>query len=76
MSVGEKVGCSFMRYLKGTFSGISGRGGLAFGAPSTPVLINTGHDNPPGLFGYLALLDVGLIAVALHRRWFYLAGRA
>jgi len=38
----------------------------------TPILINTGHDNPPGLFGYLALLDVGLFAVALHRRWFYL----
>jgi uncharacterized membrane protein len=38
----------------------------------TPVLINSGHDNPAGLFGYLALLDVGLIAVALHRRWFYL----
>ena len=38
----------------------------------TPVLINTGVDNPGGLFGYLALLDVGLIAVALHRRWHYL----
>ena len=38
----------------------------------TPVLINTGYDNPPGLFGYLALLDAGLIAVTLHRRWFYL----
>jgi len=38
----------------------------------TPVLINTGHDNPAGLFGYLALLDLGLIAVTLHRRWFYL----
>ena len=38
----------------------------------TPVLINTGHDNPPGLFGYLALLNLGLVAVALHRRWFYL----
>jgi uncharacterized membrane protein len=35
----------------------------------TPVLLSTGHDNPPGLFGYIALLDVGLIAVALHRRW-------
>lgn len=35
----------------------------------TPVLISTGHDNPLGLFGYLALLDIGLIAVALHRRW-------
>ena len=38
----------------------------------TPVLINTGHDNPAGLFGYVTLLDLGLIAVALHRRWFYL----
>ncbi len=38
----------------------------------TPVLIKTGHDNPLGLFGYIALLDVGLVAVALHRRWFYL----
>jgi uncharacterized membrane protein len=38
----------------------------------TPVLIQTGHDNPLGLFGYIALLDVGLVAVALHRRWLYL----
>jgi hypothetical protein len=38
----------------------------------TPVLINTGQDNPAGLFGYLALLDLGLVAVALHRRWFHL----
>jgi uncharacterized membrane protein len=38
----------------------------------TPVLINSGVDNPLGLFGYLAILDVGLIAVALHQRWFHL----
>ncbi|MBL9214718.1 MAG: DUF2339 domain-containing protein [Opitutaceae bacterium] len=38
----------------------------------TPVLVSTGHDNPAGLFGYLALLDTGLVAVALHRRWFHL----
>jgi hypothetical protein len=37
-----------------------------------PKLVSTGVDNPVGLFGYLALLDLGLIAVALHRRWFYL----
>ncbi len=36
----------------------------------TPILLSTGHDNPPGLFGYIALLDAGLLAVALHRRWF------
>lgn len=38
----------------------------------TPVLLSQHHDNPVGLFVYVALLDVGLVAVALHRRWFYL----
>ncbi len=38
----------------------------------TPLLVHSGQDNPLGLFGYVALLDVGLIAVALHRRWLYL----
>ena len=38
----------------------------------TPVLISTGHDNPAGLFGYIAVLVVGLVAVALHRGWLYL----
>ncbi len=42
----------------------------------TPVVLSTGRDNPPGLFGYLALLDVGLFAVALHRRWFFLVSLA
>jgi hypothetical protein len=39
----------------------------------TPVLLSTGQDNPLGLFGYLAILDAGLIVIALHRRWFFLA---
>src|SRR5207248_11656893 len=30
----------------------------------TPVLLSTGQDNPLGLFGYIALLDIGLLAVA------------
>lgn len=38
----------------------------------TPVLISTGHDNPAGLFGYVGMLVVGLVAVALHRGWLYL----
>ncbi|MDO8544263.1 MAG: DUF2339 domain-containing protein [Opitutaceae bacterium] len=42
----------------------------------TPVLLSTGRDNPPGLFGYIALLDVGLIAVALYRRWHFLVALA
>jgi uncharacterized membrane protein len=38
----------------------------------TPPLLSTGKDNPVGLFGYLAILDVGLIAVAFRKRWGYL----
>jgi len=38
----------------------------------TPILLSTGQDNPLGLFGYIAILDAGLIMVALHRRWFFL----
>jgi hypothetical protein len=38
----------------------------------TPVLLSTGRDNPFGLFGYIALLDVGLVALALHQRWLFL----
>ena len=38
----------------------------------TPVLLSTGRDNPFGLFGYIALLDIGLVALALHQRWFFL----
>lgn len=38
----------------------------------TPILLSTGQDNPLGLFGYIAILDVGLLAVALHRRWHFL----
>jgi hypothetical protein len=38
----------------------------------TPPLLSTGVDRAVGLFGYLALLDIGLLAVALRQRWNYL----
>lgn len=38
----------------------------------TPILLSTGVDNPGGLFGYLALLDIGLIAVVLRTGWHHL----
>ena len=38
----------------------------------TPVLLGSDVDNPLGLFGYIALLDLGLMAVAINRRWNYL----
>lgn len=42
----------------------------------TPILCSTGHDNPGGLFGYIALLDIGVLAVAKHKRWLYLTALA
>jgi hypothetical protein len=39
----------------------------------TPILLSTGEDNPLGLFGYIAILDAGLVVVALNRRWHFLA---
>ena len=42
----------------------------------TPILLSTGQDNPFGLFGYIAILDTGLLLVAVHRRWYFLAALA
>lgn len=39
----------------------------------TPILVSSGEDNPLGLFGYILLLDLGLLAVALRQRWNFLA---
>ncbi len=42
----------------------------------TPVLLSTGHDQVFGLFGYIALLDIGLVAVSRHGRWRFLTSAA
>jgi uncharacterized membrane protein len=42
----------------------------------TPVLLSTGQDQALGLFGYIALLDIGLLAVSRHGRWRFLTGCA
>src|SRR5262249_24257435 len=39
----------------------------------TPILLSTNQDNPLGLFGYIALLDIGLLALAQRQRWNSLA---
>ncbi|MDA1312387.1 MAG: DUF2339 domain-containing protein [Acidobacteria bacterium] len=39
------------------------------GGFATPILLSTGRDNPIGLFGYVLLLDVGLLWLARARRW-------
>lgn len=38
----------------------------------TPVLLSEGGDQPVALFSYLALLDLGLLALALRCRWDFL----
>ena len=38
----------------------------------TPVLLSTGVDNPAALFGYIAVLNLGIAAVSLRKRWDYL----
>jgi uncharacterized membrane protein len=38
----------------------------------TPILLSTGQDNPLGLFGYIALLNLGIGAVVLRKRWDHL----
>src|SRR6266702_4392650 len=35
----------------------------------TPILLSTRQDNPFGLFGYIALLDIGLLMVARRKDW-------
>src|SRR5947208_300057 len=42
--------------------------GLA-GGFLTPVLLSTGQDHPLGLFVYIALLDIGLLALAQRQGW-------
>ena len=38
----------------------------------TPFLLATGSDHPAALFGYVGLLNAGVAAVALRKRWDYL----
>jgi uncharacterized membrane protein len=45
--------------------------GLA-GGFLTPVLLPEGFDHPVALFGYIALLVIGLAGLALHKRWSFL----
>jgi hypothetical protein len=39
----------------------------------TPVLLSTGEDRPIGLFSYVLLLNLGLLSIAVARRWHGLA---
>lgn len=40
----------------------------------TPPMLSTGAPHAVGLFGYIALLNAGLIALAITRQWHFLVG--
>ncbi|MBL0058958.1 MAG: DUF2339 domain-containing protein [Elusimicrobia bacterium] len=42
----------------------------------TPPLLSTGVDRALGLFSYVTLLDIGLLLVALRKRWMFLISLA
>lgn len=44
-----------------------------FGGFATPLALSTGQDRPFALFGYVLVLDLGFIALALRRGWHRLA---
>lgn len=39
------------------------------GGYGTPLMLNTGVVNFPGLFGYLLLLGIGILGIAFRRQW-------
>lgn len=39
------------------------------GGFATPLVLSTGEDHPIGLFSYVLLLDLGVLAVAFKQRW-------
>ena len=57
---------------KGLLQGIEYEAPAELCTDEYPILLSTGVDNPFGLFGYIAILDAGLILVAVNRRWLFL----
>ena len=68
------TGCAFLLAVRMNAAVVAVLG--MFGGFLTPVLLSTGQDNPLGLFVYIALLNLGLITVALVRPWSFLIGLA
>lgn len=44
-----------------------------FGGFATPLALSTGQDRPFALFGYVLVLDLGFVALAIRRGWHRLA---
>ncbi len=42
----------------------------------TPILCSADRDNPFGLFSFIAVLDIGVLAVAKNKRWLHLTALA
>lgn len=64
------VACGALSWRRG--SRVTAVLGLV-GGFATPGLLSTGQDHPIGLFGYLLLLNLGVLVLALRRGWSFLA---
>lgn len=56
-------------YLSARYDAISITVLGLFGGFLTPIMLSTGSDNQFGLFTYIALLDIGVLATAYYKRW-------
>jgi uncharacterized membrane protein len=64
--IGVTVACAVLAYRRSAL--VIAALGLA-GGFATPLLLSSGQDRPLGLFGYLLLLDLALLALARRRQW-------
>jgi uncharacterized membrane protein len=65
MSLVTVVACTVAIRYDALFTAILG----LLGGFATPIIVSTGADHPVALFSYIFILNIGLLAVALHKRW-------
>ena len=65
MSLVTVVACTVAIRYDALFTAVLG----LLGGFATPILISTGVNRPVALFSYIFILNIGLLAVALRKRW-------
>ncbi|HLG16931.1 MAG TPA: DUF2339 domain-containing protein [Blastocatellia bacterium] len=74
--IAQPVAFAFMALVTATAALLSARSSALpiailglIGGFLTPILLSTGTDNEVALFGYIALLDAGVLALAYGKQW-------
>lgn len=65
MSLVTVLACTVAIRYDALFTAVLG----LLGGFATPIIVSTGVDRPVALFSYIFILNIGLLAVALHKRW-------